>query len=626
MIVFGGAESLDGNTLAESRLWAYGYATGVWSEIAVKNDANGRVPSPRRDHAMVRAPGGEIFLYGGWLGAADASDTLWRLNLDATPAEWTVVATTGSSPGPRAGHTASWDADLLSDRLLIYGGAPAPSAGVDDHVYAIEPLAATKAWSAFAAAGFRLSGHTALFDPYGAPFSRKPEIFDPATDTWSTLHTTGRFETYYPPRFLVPGSPSGGGRIVSVGQDPQARYVDIPASGEPGPWINFGTFVPSVGSTGDAGFWPLTGVLYEPDKILIAGGFPGFGNTPVGTAKTLDVGNVTNGWVATASMSPRYFHNLVLLPTGEVLVVGGVQGVSTGSVAAVPCPQIWSPATGTWTPIGDLACDRMNGVDVVRNYHSTAVLLPDGRVISAGGSATAERLCGRVFCPPYLFRADGQTPATRPLITDWPRAIGWGGTFRITTPDAADVQRVALVRAAATTHAFDENQRYVPLTIVARNTNPSELVVTAPPSPDHAPPGYYQMFLVGARQPDLTVQADVPSLAQWVSVGCDTCASVVSAPISARRAFALVQNRPNPFRGTTEIDFSLPIESRVRIEVFDLLGRRVAVVADTNHPAGTHTVEWNMRGPDGRRVTAGVYVYRMRAGEFSAERKLTVLP
>lgn len=625
MIVFGGAESLDGLSLAESRVWSYEYGAGVWSELPVKDDATWRVPSPRRDHAMVRTGSGEIFLYGGWLGATESSDTLWRLNLAVTPAEWSVVATTGPSPGPRAGHSASWDADLLSDRLLIYGGESAPSATVDDDVYAIEPLAATKQWTRFAAAGFRLSGHSALMDPYGAPFSRKGEMFDPATDTWTLLNANGRFETYYPLHFLVPGSPSGGGRVLSVGQEPLARYVDIPATGDHGPWLDFGTYVPGVGNSGDAGFWPFSAVQYEPGKILIAGGYPGFGSVPVGTAKILDASDVANGWVATGSLSPRYFHNLVLLPGGEVLAVGGALSTSIGSIAAVPCPQMWSPATGTWTPVNDLACDRDNGVNVLRNYHSTALLLPDGRVISAGGVISSYRFRARVFCPPYLFGADGVTPATRPVIADWPREIGWGGTFRIATPDAADVQKVALVRPAATTHGFDENQRYVPLTIVARN--PGELVVAAPPSPDHAPPGYYMLFLVGAMQPDLTLQADVPSLAQWVNIGCPECVSPVATPVATPSSgFALAQNRPNPFRGTTEIGFSLPVESRVRVEVFDVSGRRLAVLADREYSAGAHTVEWDLRGAGGRRVSAGIYVYRMSAGAFSAERKMTVLP
>lgn len=92
------------------------------------------------------------------------------------------------------------------------------------------------------------------------------------------------------------------------------------------------------------------------------------------------------------------------------------------------------------------------------------------------------------------------------------------------------------------------------------------------------------------------------------------------------RAFALHANQPNPFRGTTVIPFDLPVETPVRLEVFDLLGRRVATLADATYPAGSHAMEWDMRDAAGGTVWPGVYVYRMSAGEFRAKRKMSVLP
>jgi hypothetical protein len=489
MIVFGGAESLDGATLADSRVWTYSFTSSTWSELPVLDDGASRRPDPRRDHAMVRAPGGQIFLYGGHFGGGASSDTLWQLDVAVSPAVWTPLATTGTSPGPRAGHSLWYDPDLTVGRLVLFGGEPAPSAPVDGQIHVIQPLAATKQWAQWNGPGFRLSGHVAVIDPYGAPFSRIPEIFDPETDTWTSHPDAARFETYYPIHFLVPGYPTGGGRLVSVGQEPQARYLDIPPAGQPMEgWKDVGAPLPGGGNGGDSGFWPLTGVMYEPGKILVAGGYPGFGNTPIGTCKTIDLNDVTNGWVSTGSMAARYFHNLVILPNGDVMVVGGASSTQVNNTISVPCPQIWSPATGAWTAVNDLQCDRDNGVNVLRNYHSTAVLLPDGRILSAGGVVSGYRLRVRAYCPPYLFRPDGVTPARRPVIGGWPRAIGWGGTFTIETPDAADVEKVALLRPAATTHAFDQNQRYMPLTIVARHTDPPRLVVEAPPGPDHAPP------------------------------------------------------------------------------------------------------------------------------------------
>ncbi|MGH7730705.1 MAG: FlgD immunoglobulin-like domain containing protein, partial [Candidatus Eiseniibacteriota bacterium] len=74
------------------------------------------------------------------------------------------------------------------------------------------------------------------------------------------------------------------------------------------------------------------------------------------------------------------------------------------------------------------------------------------------------------------------------------------------------------------------------------------------------------------------------------------------------------------------IPFDLPRESQVRLEVFDLLGRRVATVVDATYPGGTHAVEWDLRDASGGTVRPGVYVYRMSAGQFRAQRKMSVLP
>jgi len=90
--------------------------------------------------------------------------------------------------------------------------------------------------------------------------------------------------------------------------------------------------------------------------------------------------------------------------------------------------------------------------------------------------------------------------------------------------------------------------------------------------------------------------------------------------------FALHPNQPNPFGRTTTIGFDLPIASPVTIEVFDLLGRRVATLAEGEYPAGAHTVGWDLRAQGGTSVRPGIYVYRMTAGEFREKRKMSVIP
>ena len=127
--------------------------------------------------------------------------------------------------------------------------------------------------------------------------------------------------------------------------------------------------------------------------------------------------------------------------------------------------------------------------------------------------------------------------------------------------------------------------------------------------------------------------AAVPGATSWYlrvrrAIGAESQAAPARRALATKvpTRFALHQNQPNPFRRTTTIAFDLPVASPVTLEVFDLLGRKLATLAQGEHPAGAHTVEYDLREAGGEPLRAGVYVYRLRAGTFVERRKLTVLP
>jgi hypothetical protein len=95
----------------------------------------------------------------------------------------------------------------------------------------------------------------------------------------------------------------------------------------------------------------------------------------------------------------------------------------------------------------------------------------------------------------------------RPTISSAPGTIQYAANFTVTTPDALQISSVALVRLGAVTHAFDQNQRYVPLTF---QQVAGGLTVQSPPSGNLAPPGYYMLFIVNST--------GVPSVAAIVKV------------------------------------------------------------------------------------------------------------
>src|SRR5262249_2335452 len=129
-------------------------------------------------------------------------------------------------------------------------------------------------------------------------WARALEIFDPSNKQWSMSATPPTLlQPYYPPSFLVPGAGGDSSRVVTVARDARTYWIDIGSSGTPtGSW----------NAHQPVGFAPLTGVLYRPDSIMVAG--TDAGDTPVGTTKTLAVSNnMSNSWAAASDMQPRAF-------------------------------------------------------------------------------------------------------------------------------------------------------------------------------------------------------------------------------------------------------------------------------------------------------------------------------
>ncbi|HCV42474.1 MAG TPA: hypothetical protein DGH68_03250 [Bacteroidetes bacterium] len=86
------------------------------------------------------------------------------------------------------------------------------------------------------------------------------------------------------------------------------------------------------------------------------------------------------------------------------------------------------------------------------------------------------------------------------------------------------------------------------------------------------------------------------------------------------KEFALEQNYPNPFNPITTIKYDLPVDSRVSLVVFNILGQEVVMLANGEQKAGYRSVEWNASN-----VASGVYFYRLEACNFTSVKKLLLL-
>jgi hypothetical protein len=308
-----------------------------------------------------------------------------------------------------------------------------------------------------------------------------PEVYDPHMDAWTTLTGASLSLPMYPHLFLVPD-----GRVVAVAsaEDPvMARALDLQSQ-------QWEVLDPAVYDGGSS-------VMYRPGKILKTGSArnPNYPTSPASTsAVVLDMTEAAPRWHAVSPMAVgRTQHNLTVLPTGDVLAIGGAPTSNPYAVeTAVKAVEIWSPATEQWTTAASMSEPRL--------YHSIALLLPDARVLVAGGGRFGpDYPSAEVYSPPYLFQG------ARPAIASAPAELAYGRPIAIGTPDAARVAKVTLLALGSVTHAFNESQRYVELPFVP---SAGGIQATAPAGRSVAPPGYYMLFIVD--------NTGVPSVARIV--------------------------------------------------------------------------------------------------------------
>jgi len=244
--------------------------------------------------------------------------------------------------------------------------------------------------------------------------------------------------------------------------------------------------------------------MYDIGKVLVAGGVQ-----PARTeAFIVDATSGTPSTTKTDSMIyPRRQHNLTILPDGRVLATGGINSNNEfiDTPRSIYASEVWDPATGQWTV--------WESMQVSRQYHSTALLLPDGRLMVGGGGVCADCQDANYlernleyFSPPYLFDSAGQ-PASRPVIQSVETEVAYDTEFVIDTPNASSIDKVALVGLGASTHGQNMGQRYVPLQFVQEANG---IRATSPVNANIAPSGYYMLFILDNK--------GVPSVAEFVRI------------------------------------------------------------------------------------------------------------
>lgn len=335
--------------------------------------------------------------------------------------------------------------------------------------------------------------------------NRTAQIYRTASNTWDTLTSALRPSNdtlpEYPRVFQAPD-----GRAVSLSDNEnQTEFLSL--TGE-GAWTPLQyTLDPNLHNYGPA-------VMYDTGKIAYLGG----GDTPTRNVSVLDLNSPTPAWRyggggttphAAGSpyvmSAPRRQNNATILADGTVLITGGTSTTGWNDPnGLIATAEIWDPVTEQVTQVAD------SNVNIYRGYHSTGLLLPDGRVLITGGdhdyggAIPGQNTNAEIYSPAYLFADDG-SPAPRPAVSAAPDVVELGDTIFVETPDAASISKVLWVVPGAVTHAQNWTQR---ANVLEFTPTEGGLNIALPEDGNEAPIGYYMLFLVNDQ--------GTPSVAEWV--------------------------------------------------------------------------------------------------------------
>ena len=461
-------------------------------------------------------PTGKVLMYAGDVSGSPPglpADT--QLLWDPSPRTFTT------RPGIGYDLFCSGHSFLADGRLLITGGHTEYGVGLS-YASAYNPFANTWARVPDMNAGRWYPTTTTLANGDALVVSgsidnsvgvnRLPQVFQASSNTWRDLTGAVLSLYLYPEMHLAPN-----GKVFSAAPSEITRYLDTAGTGA---W--------SLVATRSSGFRDYgSSVLYDDGQVLHLGG----GDPPTNAAEVIDLNAPLPTWRAVAPMATaRRQANATVLPDGTVLVTGGTSGPGFNNLTTpVFEAERWDPTTEAWTTLA--------AAQVPRLYHSVALLLPDGRVFSAGGNGYTQV---ELYEPPYLFKG------ARPTITAAPASVSHGQTFFVETPQAATIADVTWIRLGSVTHSFNQNQRFNRLGF---SPTTGGLNVTAPQSPNVVPPGHYMLFILNST--------GVPSIAKIVRVDLGNTTPFLSslAPASmpaGGAGFTLTVHGGN-FVGTSQV-------------------------------------------------------------------------
>ena len=128
----------------------------------------------------------------------------------------------------------------------------------------------------------------------------------------------------------------------------------------------------------------------------------------------------------------------------------------------------------------------------------------------------------------------------------------------------------------------------------------------------------------GGDETEITIDKAIAFLPPREAVILEPTSQAISLKSTVPTDFALEQNAPNPFNPETQIEYRLPKDAHVRLDIYNILGERVVTLVDEYETAGARTVTWNGLDQNGLHVPSGIYFYSIRTGDFVATKKMVL--
>jgi hypothetical protein len=332
-----------------------------------------------------------------------------------------------------------------------------------------------------------------------------PELWQ--GDKWEKVEPTKSMVLY--PRLCI--DPKGAGAVFMSGPMAESQWLHPPVF-HPTSTVGAWDKQTAMRNGGQREYAPS--VMYDSGKVIFIGGGANQDQVPDSSCYVIDLTAPVPAW--REAKKPMAFarrqHNATILPDGTVLVTGGSSGAGFNNVSfkvdnpkerwPVLTPELWNPKAEAeeWKKMAPEGFNRC--------YHSIALLLPTGQILSAGGGEWIPddtRQCDKqedtltnaqIFNPPYLFNAQNQ-PATRPTVSNAPASVDYGGKITVTLGANDDVSRVTWIHIGSVTHCNNQSQSFLDLTFNDKSL--PKLEINAPVSSNHATPGHYMLFVLNKK-------------------------------------------------------------------------------------------------------------------------------